>query len=671
MKIAVKQEGWYRVTQAELISAGLDAKADPRSLQLYADGEPIPVFVSGESDGRLDADDAVEFYGIGLDSPATDARIYWLFAGNQAGLRINSFLSPAPATQATSFPFTVERRDRTVYFAGLLNGETENFFGAVIAAQPVTQTLNVLHPDTEAALGATLEVTLQGVTRVPHLIAVQMNGSDLGQVTFDGQAQGDARFSVSPTLLKGGLNQVTLTAKSGPADIALVDHLRLTYTHAATADNNQLKLSATGGQPLTIDGFTNDQIRLFDITDPTAVREIIGSIQKLEDGYAVSLSVPGIGPRALLALTDYQAKRAASVIANTPSNWRGEQANADLIIIHHNMGMALAPLVAARQRQGLKVAVADVEDLFDEFSYGDKSPQAIRNFLAFARTNWKIKPRYVLIVGDASYDPKDYLGFGDSDLVSTKLIDTNYMEAASDDWFVDFDDDGMPELAIGRLPARTTEEAEAMITRLIGYDASRPADEVLLVADAVDGYDFEAVNTQLKALLPSDVKAVEIKRGELGHQAKPALIAAINRGQRIVNYTGHGSANQWRGDLLNNADASALVNQEHLSLFVLMTCLNGYFDDPALNSLAESLMKAPRGGAIAVWASSAMTSPIDQALLNQEFFRQLYINHTVRIGDAARVAKAGLGDKDVRRTWILLGDPTMRQHSCGRCRVVE
>ena len=660
VKIAVKREGWYRVTQPELIQAGLDPKADPHSLQLYVDGEPIPITVTGESDGRFDADDAIEFYGIGLDSPASNTRMYWLVPGAQNGLRISSLQSPAPPVQGGSFPFTIERRDRTVYFSGLLNGETENFFGDIIAAQPVDQSLNVQHLDTEAPPGATLEVVLQGVTQVSHLVRVRLNGADLGEVAFDRQAGGAASFDISRRLLREGQTQVTLSAQIGPDDVSLVDYIRLTYRHAFTADHNMLKLPAASGQRLTIAGFSNEQVRVFDITDPAAVQEIGGLIEKREDGYAVSVTAPCCGQRVLLALSDDQARRAAKLKPNAASNWRRTNAGADLIIIHHDELAILAPLIAARQRQGLSVAAVDVEDIFDEFSFGEKSPQAIKDFLAFARTNWKKKPRYVLIVGDASYDSRDYLGFGDSDLVPTKLIDTNYMEAASDDWFVDFDNDGMPELAIGRLPARTREEAEAMITRLIGYDESRPADEILLVADVVDGYDFEAANARLKALLPDDVKAVEIKRGELGDQARPALIAAINRGQQIVNYTGHGSANQWRGDLLTNATASALINQEHLSLFVMMTCLNGYFDDPAVDSLAESLLKAPRGGGIAVWASSAMTSPIDQGLLNQQFYRQLYSNRTVRIGDAARVSKAAVSDKDVQRTWILFGDPTMR-----------
>src|SRR5262249_7973840 len=88
VKLQVKQQGGYRVTLPPMIDAGLDAKADPRTLQLFADGRELPMMVTGEQDGQFDATDAIEFYGLGIDTPSTDTRTYWLTAGNQQGKRI-------------------------------------------------------------------------------------------------------------------------------------------------------------------------------------------------------------------------------------------------------------------------------------------------------------------------------------------------------------------------------------------------------------------------------------------------------------------------------------------------------------------------------------------------------------------------------------------------------
>jgi len=90
-----------------------------------------------------------------------------------------------------------------------------------------------------------------------------------------------------------------------------------------------------------------------------------------------------------------------------------------------------------------------------------------------------------------------------------------------------------------------------------------------------------------------------------------------------------------------------------------MTCLNGMFDDVFSESLAETFLKAPNGGAAAVWASSGLTEPAAQSVMNQALFQLLFHGGSVRIGDAVRQAKSAVSDADVRRTWILFGDPTM------------
>jgi hypothetical protein len=146
--------------------------------------------------------------------------------------------------------------------------------------------------------------------------------------------------------------------------------------------------------------------------------------------------------------------------------------------------------------------------------------------------------------------------------------------------------------------------------------------------------------------------------------AKRRLIEAFNRGQRMVNYMGHGSVDIWRGNLLTSAEAKTLSNGSPLPIFLMMTCLNGYFIDPALDCVAESLLKAELGGAVAVWTSSGQTEPEEQLLLNQEFLRQCFgkttaAGKTLTLGEAVLKAKAAVGDPDIRRTWILFGDPSM------------
>ncbi len=668
LKIGVRQSGWYRITQGELINAGLDPKTDPRTLRLFVDGIELPIYVAGEDDGRFDANDSVGFYGLGLNTPSTDTRVYWLIGGSQPGLRINKAPFGKGYPSGESFPYTVERRDRTIYFSALRNGDEENFFGAVISSSPVDQRLTLNNLGQSARESAIIEVSVQGVTNLAHQVSLALNGSQIGQLSFNGQSKGQQKIEVPQAQLREGENIVTLQSINGPSDISLVDSIRITYQHSYRAENDSLGLTARPGETATVSGFSSKDVRVFDVTDDRDVQELAVSVDELKDGYAATVTAPsagikgvGSGERKLLVLTEHKALQAPSLTANTPSQLRDASNSADFIMIGRvEFQDSLKPLASLRTKQGLKTALVDIEDVYDEFSFGDKSPQSIKDFLSYAASKWKLKPRFVLLAGDASYDARNYLGLGDRDLVPTKLIDTAYLETASDDWLADFDGDGVADLAIGRLPICSAEEASLLVSKIIAYESSSPSKEALLVADANDGFDFEGAANQLAPIFPPGISITQINRGRAGTEtAKKHLLDGIQRGQKVVNYTGHGSANVWRGDLLTAADAARLDNG-HLPVFVMMTCLNGYFHDAALDSLAESLLKAEHGGAVAVWASSGMTLPGAQAAMNKELYRQVFSGKTaLALGDAARGAKLAVSDSDVRRTWVLLGDPSM------------
>jgi hypothetical protein len=91
-----------------------------------------------------------------------------------------------------------------------------------------------------------------------------------------------------------------------------------------------------------------------------------------------------------------------------------------------------------------------------------------------------------------------------------------------------------------------------------------------------------------------------------------------------------------------------------------MDCLNGFFHDVYTQSLAESLLLAPKGGAVAVWASSGFTGAASQATMDQSLLRIISQNPATPLAEAIRNAKLGIVDPDVRRTWILFGDPGMQ-----------
>ena len=208
-------------------------------------------------------------------------------------------------------------------------------------------------------------------------------------------------------------------------------------------------------------------------------------------------------------------------------------------------------------------------------------------------------------------------------------------------------------LGIVELSHRLREEPEVVGDRRVEAHERR--------ADHDEAFNFEGASGQVKALLPAGVKVEEIYRGQMGDEAaRAALLASLNSGPWLVNYIGHGSVEVWLGGMLSSEDAPTLINGARLPLVVAMTCLNGFFHDVYTESLAEALQKDPQGGAVAVWASSGLTEPAAQMPLNQALIRKL--GKGLTLGEATSQAKAAASDPDVRRSWILFGDPTTRLH---------
>jgi hypothetical protein len=671
VKLFVKEDGWYRVTQPELTAYGLD-RADPRRFELYVEGQEVPIVVTGRKDGHFDSGDAVEFYGTGLDTSSTDTRAYWLIVGSKRGKRVSKAVGGGGGKHATppSFLFTIESKPRVIYFSALNNGEGNNkFFGPLVstnAADPTILTLNIRHPDPYPPGKEQIQVVLQGVTDGRHTVNVTLNDQPLGQVTFSSQGQGTLNVELALGLLKEGENQVKLVATGGDMDISLVDIVRLSYYHTFTADDNALRFTADAGVKPMIGGFDSAMIRVMDITDPLNVREVLGRVEDQGSSNQISITVPGPGTRTLLAFAEGGIKEVSGITANIPSSWNSRTNGADMVIISHSDFLgSLGPLKQFRESQGYSVALIDVEDLYDEFSFGNKTPQAMRDFLWRAFSTWQKAPKFVLLMGNGSADPRNYLGYGDFDLVPTRLIQTKYNETASDDWFVDFNGEGLPEMAIGRIPVLTSTEAAAVVSKIVGYEqsgASGWTKEVLLVADIADTFDFEAASAEAATLLPDSITVKKIYRSSFANDelASEALLDSIDQGALLVNYLGHGSEASWRGDLITTDDVSTLTNGLSLPFFINMTCWNGWFADPYTETLGESLLKASNGGAVAVWASSGLTEPVGQSVIDQQLIQLLFGGQRLTLGEAVAKAKAAVSDMDIRRTWILLGDPATR-----------
>ena len=232
---------------------------------------------------------------------------------------------------------------------------------------------------------------------------------------------------------------------------------------------------------------------------------------------------------------------APSVHSVDPNTLRDTQNQADWILIAPEEFLAAAePLVLHRQGQGLSTMAVALEDVYAAFSHGEPDPQAIKAFLSFAFHSWAPpSPRYVFLLGEATYDPKGRLGARPrSDRLPTSLIRGPFGWTASDlDFAAINGTDDLPDIAIGRLNVNDLTEAAAGVQKIIDFENDPSHDlfgNAVLVADTPDprAGDFETNVHDIAAMMPTR-PVQKLFRRSLGDAATHASIRLRLRLRRL------------------------------------------------------------------------------------------------------------------------------------------
>ncbi len=665
-KIGVKKDGMYRVTQAELVAAGFDVNSDPALWQLYSDGveQAISVGVGGAH---------IEFYGKHIDTIESDTRMYYLLVGPTAGKRIGTRISrPGTATFVSpNYLQAFEKKERQTYISSIMNGEAENYWGRIITTSPTTLTFNLSGVDFGGS-GLHMVVRFQGFSTAPHSVGLVLNGQTLSPAGGNGQTPFSAEYDLPILFLNEGTNTLQMRSLNAANDTNMFDSMKLTFGRKHIADQNRLSFFTQNYRAAVLDGFTSANIRVFDTTidgDPV----LLSNVAVQPSGGSFGVKLPASRGRVFYAVEDTGLLPAASVVPNIPSTLSTPSNDAQLVIISYKDWMTEAETWANyRRQQGFSVKVVNVEDIFDEFNYGVLSANSIGSFLEYAKNNWQTPPAYVLLLGDGSYDSKNYEGqltpprpgSGFFNFVPVKIVNTLFSETGSDDALADFNGDGLSEIAIGRIPARNAQAVSNALAKVMAFEQPpmQTLDRgVIFAFDHPNGYDFGAMSGRLRDQLPAGTPSFMIDRAS--PTAQTDIINQINNGRYLVNWSGHGTTGTWGGTnaLFDVDDVPSLTNANNQSVFTMLTCLNGFFHNLVNESLAEKLLYAQNGGAVAVWASSGMTTPDIQEIMATRFFNRIGVGNITRMGDLILDAKTTVpGGQDVRYTWVLIGDPMLK-----------
>ena len=709
-RVEIDADGVYRITGADLRDAGLDiAAVDPQELSLTNRGERVAVLVTGEDDGRLDPEDALLFYaqrlrGEVMTTKYTDTNVYWLSVDSGPGLRMDALDgSPGSSTPVVHSYRTVAHAEESVYWYSHHFTSEDTWFWyrfspgpGASASHTFTRTLSAIAPGPVVVRGDL--VSRNG--RRGHHTKVLLNDlpEPLDDAVWDGRSRHSFEAELPQTGLREGENSLTVSViNDGPTltDDVYFDWFEVEYNRKleAVEDALEFNVSAGGLHRFDVSGLSTRGALVLDVTEPLRPVRIEGvEAESAGEGYVLSFDAGASEASRLLVTASSAVRKPKAVIERRPTGLRDPGQGADYIIVSHSKFLdAMRRLGEHRAGQGLRVSLVDLEDVYDEFNSGVRHPHAIREFLSYAYENWQPPaPQYVLLVGDGHWNFKGFGSYGKGPIYmppNLEWVDPWQGETDSANRLVTIvGDDVLPDMAVGRVPVNTVEEASAFVEKTIAYEvgAGRSCKQnQVFVADNADSNgdyvasseavirDYVPAGAHVQRLYLDAFRSAGTCGDAVGGAQCPELNAAIvehlNRdGALFVSYTGHAAPPRWAGEqIFRNSDVALLDNGSCLPVVLTMTCLDGYWlhPDSELTSLMELMVRSDDAGAVAAFSPTGLGVSAGHDVLHGGFYAAVFADSIHTLGPAAMAAVLEVFESGLHRelidTYIVIGDPAL------------
>lgn len=539
-----------------------------------------------------------------------------------------------------------------------------------------------------------------------HEVEVSLNGRHVDTLQWDGRDEVRKEITLPSAQLKRSGNALVLGIPKRKlpwddtldvVDVVMFNWLEARYPLTGHLDARDEAFSSVTEGPLEL-AWHGDTAPILYGTD--GVRR--PGVATTAGRFRFAPASPGVD---LFPLTG--APLAPAVVrAVGGESWQEAQAGYDyLIVAHRSLMDAIRPLADFHEKRGLKVAILDIADVYDQFNHGITHPRAVRNLVSTAWHEWPRKPRFLLLVGSASFDirsetyndaryakwtsqellfpnhfgtipgtpAKQRLGtLGDRNLVPTWQFPSAEGQSASDNGFASVDgDDWHPVIAVGRFPVATPEDVTAIVDKTIDY-MSRPRlgawrRDVMFITDEIES--FKQASNEIASDLGREgfaadkVYANPSESDNAAHQR--AIHESLDEGRLLVHFIGHGGRYIWRtgppdlrknNDLFTLDDVGRLSNGERLPMILSMTCYSAPFDNPTEDSIGERFLRERDKGAVAVFAASWRNSP--SPAFSKGIIAEL-LQPGATIGEAIMRAKRESGNRTLVEMYNLLGDPAV------------
>ncbi|MGE5845241.1 MAG: C25 family cysteine peptidase, partial [Ignavibacteria bacterium] len=391
------------------------------------------------------------------------------------------------------------------------------------------------------------------------------------------------------------------------------------------------------------------------------------------------------GGDAYLLINDSQIKTPGFVYRKEFVNLRDPQRGADYIIISSK---ELKQSVASYRdfissSYPLRTELIYIDDIYDEFAYGNNNAEAVKEFLQSAAKRWQSPmPAYVNFVGDANYDYKKIIVPLDKKI--RKNLVPSFGNPVSDAWFAAWDtlNINIPQMFVGRIPASNNNDVyfymqKHQIYLNRGYDDWNKRYLFFSGGDINDSLELDQIKQVNESLLINVVKPAPVG-GEgihfyktihpptnFGPYSQAQINEAIGRGGLFISYIGHSGTQTWDNGITS---VSALKNiySDRNPLITDFGCSTGKFAEPDIDAFGELfILSSPDGQAINYCSNSSWGYLSTSLRFPDFFYKNLLLDSILNIGKAHFQAKIEQfnesGFSDVNRVFnycnFLFGDP--------------
>jgi hypothetical protein len=718
LTLEVEDDGLYVLDRETLASNWLAVDSvDPRTIGLFCEGKPVPIYIVGEADGRFDAGDSVVFYGEFPRGKTTTRRIqndrnhYFLKWGLTAPLRYRAAAPPVPENprqypNLNSYRYTahLEKDWRFERFYRDKGEDTDNYFWYKLlpssTADPIGVSFyhSVYDPPPGAKATFDLKVKFYGLSRPKvkphHQIRVVIGETVVGEASWDEVQAHVLEVKDLPVALLGDSpGSTTLRFEfpkeriaSGVPDVVFLDWVEVSYWRATEAGNAPIFEFNTREQPLPvykllISGLEAGEgdVMVFDRTRqeifrPADVRGPRGEI--------IRVLFPRPGAVDYVMVGRLSANLPGSIRPIYPDPAFTADNQADMIIVSHPEFLReVEQLADYRRSQGLSVKVVDLQSIFDYYSYGFFEDKPVREYLRYAWKNYRPpKPRYVLLVGDATFDYRHLVLKDDRNLLPIHWLMSSTWRGGgypSDHWYALLDDKAATvSVALGRIPANAPGQVLGVLEKIKACERAaqrRPKWAKQAVAlTSVEQRFKDMIGGAAKGPLAGFETTLLYPTADTARDDVKKLTERFNAGCTVLYYLGHGGAFVWRvgpidydkqQDLFTPADVRKLANRGRYPLILVTSCYSAAFDNYL--SIGESLLMEPEKGAVAVIATGWKSIVESDHPFNLRMMENLFVKKMERLGDAFLEAKRASFvpsylQQEVRDSFILLGDPALK-----------